>query len=820
MTIRSSSKFGLAGALVLAMLVGLAAGLALPRLGAFGTPAAPAAQATAAPAPAPSAVPSEPPAPTLAAGIVDQRKPTRAPVKPGATPVPRPGQVDVALVFVSRQILPQGSIYLEEAKDMPGVGPHSRFRPAAPGKLIVRQADGSQRVLIDGSSPTDATLNLIDVNAPDVSYDGTTIVFAGLPKGQYESEPARNPGAWRIYTIGADGAGLRQITQSDLQLDLAQFGPAAGALAPYDDTDPAWLPDGRIVFSSTRWPSFAQYSGVRTTNLYVVKSDGGDLHRITAERNGADRPMVDPITGKIVYARWWRNQRFPLDDTSTVEDGNGGYKQRDGLSANRDLQLDGSPERADALWRNAWQAATVNPDGTGVALWSGVARNEEANHVYGGAFTADGALIANYFPMFNMTEAGGFGGLRRYTRGAHDYTPVAGITTLTLDYVRSSSHGIFKGSYATEPAVLPDGRLIYSVAADTRQDYGLYVADASGKNPRPLLDLPGTSELRVRVLAPRKLPPVIPDRIHNTPALLPPSAEGPFDGEGTFVFDDLNIYANGPVDMPIVSAPAVGSGETLRFFLDHQRTSPGSYPNLDWPILLSELKIDPSGAVRNDAMPANLPLFEQARSPEGLVPRTGGPYPDGAAHVAGLNFGRPGEQVRCVGCHAGHSLLPVPASAEEAQWTNLAPGARVTVSSSRDPRYDAGLIDRQVMRGEIWRYWSSEPGQAANGQWVQLTFPVPVTVRTVRLYGPRQGDEAGSSIKVRQATVRLYADEDASEEVGAGVAKDVQVGGTDVGFSEVRVRAVRISLDDVQGRFYGASVASLAEIEVIARGEK
>jgi hypothetical protein len=122
----------------------------------------------------------------------------------------------------------------------------------------------------------------------------------GCPPGSYDLGPDNNPGAWRLYTIGVDGHNLRQVTYSDQHLDLSQFGAAAGGLAAYVDTDPAWLPNALIVFSSTRWPSFADYDGAHTTNLYLVHPDGGGLWRITAERNGADRPLVDPITGKIV----------------------------------------------------------------------------------------------------------------------------------------------------------------------------------------------------------------------------------------------------------------------------------------------------------------------------------------------------------------------------------------------------------------------------------------------------------------------------------------------------------------------------------------
>lgn len=727
-----------------------------------------------------------------------------------------------AIVFVSRQIPPNGSIYWDVPNDLPGVGPHSRFRVASPGKLLVLEPDGKVRVLIDGSKPTAASLNLIDVNAPDVSYDAKKIVFAGLPAGNYSRGPNTNPGAWRIYTINVDGTGLRQVTRTDQNLNMSQFGEAADALMPYDDTDPVWLPDGRIVFSSTRWPSFAQYSGVRTSNLYVVKADGSQLHRITAERNGADRPLVDPITGKIVYARWWRNHRFALNDLSTVPDPNGGYIQKDGLSANRDRQIDGSNANRDLLWRNAWQAATINPDGTELAMWSGTSLNESNNHIYGGAFTPNGQLIANFYPMFNMTEAGGFGGLRLYTRGPGLYKPLFGITELSTNYVNPSnptSFGIYKGNYVTDPDVLPNGKIIFSWAADIKQDYGIYMADMNGNNRVKLYDNPGTTELRARLIRERPLPPIIPDRVTQTPSQLPPTEAGPYNKDGTFVFDALNVYANAPVDSDIVSAPPVGSASSIRFYLDHQRTNPGSFPNRDWPILLGTLPVAPNGAVRDTNAPANLPMFEQLRSSDGTVPLTGQGDQRGAAHVAGMNFGRPGTTVRCLGCHAGHTMIPVPANPADAEWTNLAPGARVTVSSTRDPKYNGGVNDRKVMKGEIWRSWTSDPNQSANGQWVQLTFPVPVSVRTVRLYSIRPGGEANSSITVGSATVRLYSDANATQEITSKTAGALTLVGTEVAFNDVKARVVRVELHNVSGTFYGAKVAGIGEIEVIARGE-
>ena len=109
----------------------------------------------------------------------------------------------------------------------------------------------------------------------------------------------------------------------------------------YDDTDPAWLPDGRIVFSSTRYPQTAEYQAAHSTELFVVNADGANLHRITSEKGGADRPLVDPLTGQIVFARWWRNNHFGTNDLSTQlctpgfsDCQTNGYYYKDGLTIN------------------------------------------------------------------------------------------------------------------------------------------------------------------------------------------------------------------------------------------------------------------------------------------------------------------------------------------------------------------------------------------------------------------------------------------------------------------------------------------------------
>jgi hypothetical protein len=378
------------------------------------------------------------------------------------------------------------------------------------------------------------------------------------------------------------------------------------------------------------------------------------------------------------------------------------------------------------------------------------------------------------------------------------------------------SYLVFPGNYATEPEVLPDNRLIISWCKNIGQDYGLYFVGPNGKGLTPLFDNAGTSELSARLIQSRPLPPILEDTVSRVASLLPPAESGPHDQDGTFVFDALNVYFNDKVDTIAMNAPAAGSAATIRFFLDSQRTNAGSFPTLDWPILLGERAVSPDGAVREPNAPANLPLFEQIRSRQNTVPLTTGSL-GGSAHVAGMNFGRPGQVARCVGCHAGHTTIPVPDNPEEARWTNLAPGAEVRVSSTRDATRNRGLVDRRVLRGKISDYWSSEHGKTEN-QWVRLTFLEPVTVRTVRLYNPRFGEEAQSSVHVLGATVRLYKDDRSFQPSAVKSTEEtLSVSGTDVVFDDVVAQVVHVSIDQVTGAFNGNPVASLAEIEVIGR---
>lgn len=222
-------------------------------------------------------------------------------------------------------------------------------------------------MLVDASAYGAPSGLPVDVSDPNVSHDGTRVVFAG----RSEEEPS-----WRIYEINADGSNLRQVTRSDRVMELSGYGDNAQFFETYDDTDPCYLPDGRICFVSTRSPGLAPAGRVRSTNLFVVNASGTDTHRITSERFGADTPAVDPVSSQIVYSRWWLTvpseiptPAAPPPATNSRRPAYYGPPPEPPLPPLNAVL--GGIAPADFQGVNNWFLASINPDGSGMGMFNG-----------------------------------------------------------------------------------------------------------------------------------------------------------------------------------------------------------------------------------------------------------------------------------------------------------------------------------------------------------------------------------------------------------------------------------------------------------------
>jgi len=716
------------------------------------------------------------------------------------------------VVFVSRALdLPEPASARQEAVEL-----------AEFGSLLVREPNGEIRPLVDARAgipaPDDPEGGFpgpgperveapVDVSDPAVSYDGQHIIFSGYV-------PAEE--GWRLFEIGADGNGLRAITQSDRVADLDRFGPAADGFRNYDDVDPCYLPDGRVCFVSTRQPGYAPDGRVRTTNLYIVELDGSGLERLTSERFGADTPTVEPSTGLIVYSRFWRTAPRADPDAAAnapILPGSPGYElialEPSTLSL-RGVTDDEFPGV------NSWFFAAIRPDGTGLEMWTGVRLDRELTQAYRPAFLGSGAALGVFLPVTPYLGFPRGYGLRRFRPGPTAPTSLGGPQVFPR---RHSVPPRVNFLYASAEE-LPDGRLVVTAASalgpktsNGAPDYAVYLQSNAEVEPDLLYNASETLELDAAPLVPHARPPVLPSiATGKLSDETPQSVEQAFELGGSFRFRCDNIFFNADVDAALVNAPPVGQRLLMEFYMNPQRTSP---VGADEPILLRSLEIPPSGVVDVE-LPAGAPLFEVLRRPDETI----GVGRDGQIfHVAGANFGRVGEAGSCVGCHAGHSRL----APENPTWTNLAPSARVTSNARRlfgrlnlDDFAPIHLVDRRTGAPQFEWAAPQETGSAL----LSLEWTATLRAREVVIYGPRPGNgTVGERTQViRGATLTTRLDGEVGETIQ--VRQDLLPDGTRIVLDETAAfdtLTIEIRSDDVAGLYEGRTGSSLAEVEVIAQ---
>ncbi len=662
------------------------------------------------------------------------------------------------LVFVSRNPPKEESV-------LPGFGPRDRTARVG-GRLMMREEGGRITDLLPPQM-------FFDVADPCVSWDAQRVAFSGL------QHPDSN---WRIFEFSIPGQEVVQRTFTDRMIDLTQFGAASPLFSKYDDFDPCYLPDGRMVCASTRYPSMSGYDQHLTSNLFVIPEDEGLMRRVTTERNGGEEPTIDPVTGRIVYARWWLNRDLPSNAA------------RHGVTRDRSLALTDDVA-------NIWQALSIRSDGEGMKLYAGFARTREGTQTYKPSVMPDGRLLSVFSPHTSLSHGTGGTGVRWFKAGTGFEHHVIGA--------QSDLSGT-QGPWATDPVHLEGEKILISYAEDGT-DFSIYSCNLDGTGLTLVLDLPGTFEMEPQVLVPREPPPVLMEEFPYPTGELPPTEDPEtYFRNDTFRFDCMNIFTNGPVDDPMPDAPRIAVGARIRFFMNVQRQNP-EYP--DPSIFLKDAEVFLTGAVHEHDLPADVPLFEQVVDRDGNVLQT----TDGRfAHVTGMNFDRMGSGTRCVGCHAGHSVLPVPKNGSQAEWVNLAPSAGATASSNGrlpDGSLSAPqrIVDRRARIGGRTSFWmSDEPDRAT----ISLSWAIPIEVREFVLYGIQSNEKELTDLAVHVCELLLYYQNRLVSREGSTAAGP---DGPHLKVAPAQIDSVAIRIRRTSGAILGKPVVGLAEVETIAR---
>jgi hypothetical protein len=687
---------------------------------------------------------------------------------------------DYPVVFVSRNMVSNGNVLFPQATLIPGMGPYGRFAIVG-GKLLIRNTDGSIFTLIDSTKNFNG-ISLVDVQQPFVSYDGNKIIFAGV-----ESKDS----SWRIYEIYKNGTGFKKLTFSNRNISLDQFGPAADKFRTYEDIDPIYLPDGRILFASTRYPTLSQ-KGFPATNLFVTDTNSTYIKRVTSERNSGEKPSINPQNGAIIYSRWWQN----IDRPSNLTE----YKitRDDNLALTTDFG-------------NVWQVASCVTDSDVLKFYGGDPQHRITLNNYRGRVMSNGKLLSVFTPDRSMTMTSGSPGIRITDKGLSYYKYIAGVDTNTA-LLTPTSTNTYAGPYATDPAEMPDGRILFSYAlSPINSDYALYTYDLNTNTISPFFDIAGTLELNAEPLVARTKPPLNLGVDDYDQSQVPPTTDpNTFYQGGLFRFDCLNVYANAPIDMPIDDAPPIKKRAKFQFFLNFQRQDPNGQ---DYPILFREIDLDFDGKIAQGDMPANVSMFEQMVDSTGKVMQN---RKGNIAHVSGFNFGAQGSGTKCVGCHAGHTQISVANNVTEGGYTNLSTSAFVTASSifNNDSSF-AGqkVVDRKANNPNASVNWIAN---GAYDQYVDLKWEIPIESRRIKLYNIISNEAAGTNISVNDCEIFFYYKDVLLKYIpstGPILSEGLTIPLTPV----QKFDRMAVFVRNFSGKILNKSVAGLAEIEVNAK---
>lgn len=441
----------------------------------------------------------------------------------------------------------------------------------------------------------------------DVSWDGKRILFAychaeTTPRDREEHLERH----YHLYEVQADGSGLRQLTDG-----------------PCDDFSPRYLPDGNILFLSTRRGGFHR-CGRGPCNVFTMalcKADGTDPHPISFHETHEWDPAV-LNDGRVIYTRWDYVDRHAVH-----------YQQ---------------------LW-------SVRPDGSDVRIYYG---NRTLNPV--GVWEArpiPGSPRVMATAGAHHAMSAGSTILLDTTRGIDGLEP---ITRLTPDALFPESEvPVLKSWYApvgvTKKPDMPKEQLrwpghCYKSPFPLSEKYFFvsYSYDALVGEPSPnppnmfglyLVDVFGNKELLYRDLnfcslwampvRPRGLPDTVPSLVETTD-----------QPEGTFLLQDvhqgwpalppgvikrLRVVQVLPKSTPHINAPTVGL----------PNASPGRQ-------VLGTVPVEDDGSAYF-RVPSGIALAFQALDELGQAVQT----------MRSLTYLQPGETSACIGCHEPrHTAAP------------------------------------------------------------------------------------------------------------------------------------------------------------------
>ena len=511
------------------------------------------------------------------------------------------------------------------------------FNATPGGSLFVLERPWSEQpeardLMADAKAQNDRLKGLLlqggVFNTLELDFDGKTIAFAYSECGPIPESPdwSTQPPKWnpnvpqfkkRDYYYWS-----RERTYNLFQADLEMFAESGPQLAnlkqltdsAYNEFDPCFLPNGRIVFMSERRGGFLRCGGNRpnpTFTLHSMERDGSDIVTLSYHETQEWNPSVDN-NGMIAYTRW-------------------DYVDRDNDGAHH-LWLcfpDGRDPRA--FHGNYPQVRESRP-------WMELGiRSVPGSHKY----------VAVAAPHHGYA----YGSLVLIDQSIEDDGAMSQVRRLTPEALLPESEqapGLphKKGKHRPRGEFYgtpwPLSEMFHLCVYDNRQKhYGIYLVDAFGNRELIWRD-PQVACLDPIPLRARRRPPAIPTKTTQHMADKAPGKPG------TATVAVVNIYQSDfewPEGARVKSLRVVQLHDKTSWHLDDPEVGVGNESLVRG--VLGEVPVEKDGSVYFEA-PVGMPIYFQALDEKGMAIQS----------MRSATYLHPGEMLTCVGCHEPKRQAP------------------------------------------------------------------------------------------------------------------------------------------------------------------
>ncbi|NLX96806.1 MAG: hypothetical protein GXY83_11575 [Rhodopirellula sp.] len=442
------------------------------------------------------------------------------------------------------------------------------------------QGGGALKTLDPSSGKVTTLIDLPEgvVRDPDVSFDGGKVLVSMRRNAADD---------YHLYEFNAEGNGLVQLT----------FGSGLS------DIDPIYLPDGRILFTSTREPKYCMCNRHIMGNLFVMNADGSNIQQIghSTLHEGHASLLAD---GRIVYDRWEYVDRNFGD--------------------------------AQGLW-------TANPDGTNHAVFWGNNTNSPGAVLDARAIPGSELFIATFSSCHDRP----WGALAIVDRrlGLDGKPPVVRTWPAgAVDLIGVGNYDTFAkvNPKYEDPYPLSGTSFLCSRMTGDGEQMGIYLLDLAGGEVLVHAEAPGCFD--PMPLGPRERPPAVPPRIDLA------QREGRFYVADVYVGAGMESVPRGTIrSLRLVESPE------KRFWTHQNWQGSGTQaPGMAWDDfnnkrILGTVPVESDGSAYF-AVPADTFVYFQLLDAQGRM-------------VQSMRSGtivRPGETTGCVGCHENRrAAVPV-----------------------------------------------------------------------------------------------------------------------------------------------------------------